>query len=315
MLISIVVLTYNRQEVLLENLNLIERQTLSDREIIVVDNGNSERTRSLLAQHYPQSKYIGMPSNIGCDARNFGLKAARSDVIVTLDDDVLFCDIDALSKIADFFQKRPNVSVVNFKIVFEENRSIIPFNWFHPRDYQRYGNEEFETDYISEGAVAFRKEIFEYTGYYPGEFYLSHEGPDLAYRVINSGYKILYSPEIEVIHKVDSNHRPSWRNSYYDTRNQIWLGVRNLPVPMLIKHLSYRLITTLLFSLARGHLIWYLKALWDALLGIPQEVKHRKPISKETVTRFREIRRYKPNLLDKTRQFFEKVKLIQDYYN
>ena len=314
-MITIAILTFNRQEVLLKNLGTIEKQTYSDREIIVVDNGNSNKTRSLISQYDPEAIYLAMSSNIGCVARNFGLKAAHGEIVVTLDDDVLFGDFDALAKIVKFFEGRPDVSVMNFKIVFEEDRSIIPFNWFHPRDYQRYGEEEFETDYISEGAVAFRKEIFEHTGYYPEEFYLSHEGPDLAYRIINAGYTIIYSPEIEVIHKVDRNHRPSWRNSYYDTRNQIWLGVRNFPMPMLIKHLSYRLITTLLFSLFRGHIIWYLRAIWDAFIGIPREMKYRRPISRGTVTRLREIRRCKPNLLNKIRQFFEKVRLIKGYYN
>jgi GT2 family glycosyltransferase len=314
-MISIAILTFNRQEVLLENLEVISKQTYLNKEVIVVDNGNSKQTKNLVAQHYPQSTYIGMPSNVGCDARNFGLRAARGEIVVTLDDDVLLSEVDSLSKIIRCFERRRDASVMNFKIVFEEDRSIIPFNWFHPRDYRRYGNEEFETDYISEGAAAFRKEVFDHAGYYPAEFYLSHEGPDLAYRIINAGYTIIYSPEIEVIHKVDRNHRPSWRNSYYDTRNQIWLGVRNLPLAMLMQHMAYRLITTLLFSLFRGHIIWYLRAIWDAFIGIPREMKYRRPISRETVTRLREIRRCKPNLLNKIRQFFEKVRLIKGYYN
>ncbi len=314
-MISIVILTCNRQEVLLENLEMISKQTFSDKEVVIVDNGNSEQIKTLLDKYYHDYIYLNMPSNIGCGARNDGIIATHGEIVITLDDDVFFSDIHALERIVDLFKKKPDVSVINFKIVFDEDRRIIPFNWFHPRDYRRYGDMEFETDYISEGAVAFRREIFKLAGYYPAEFYLSHEGPDLAYRIINAGYKIIYSPKVEVIHKVSGIQRPNWRNSYYDTRNQIWLGIRNYPASMLIPHLIYRLGTTFLFSIARGHFRWYLKALLDAAIGLPRELTYRNPISKKNIKRLREIRKLKPGFLEKARDFAEKIQLVKRYYN
>lgn len=314
-MISIVILTCNRPEALLENLEIISKQAYYNKEIVIVDNGNSEKTRMILPQDKYDYVYIDMHSNIGCDARNYGIKASHGEIIVTLDDDVLFTDIYALNKIGTLFKKKPEVSVVNFKIVSDDNRNIIPFNWYHPRDYCEYGNKEFETDYISEGAAAFRGKIFKHVGYYPAEFFLSHEGPDLAYRILDANYKIIYSPEIEVIHKVSKIQRTSWRNSYYDTRNQIWLGIRNFPVPMLIYHLICRIGTTFLFCTARGHVWWYFKALFDALKGLPWELKNRKPISKETVNRLRMIRKLKPGFFYKARVFIEKMQLAKRYYN
>ncbi len=314
-MISIVILTCNRPDALLENLDIISKQVYSDKEVIIVDNGNPKQTRMILPQDKFDYVYVNMHSNIGCDARNYGIKASHGEIIVTLDDDVLFSDIYTTNKIATLFKEKPEVSVVNFKIVFDGDRSIIPFNWYHPRDYREYGNKEFETDYISEGAVAFRKEIFEHVGYYPAEFFLSHEGPDLAYRILNANYKIIYSPEIEVIHKVSKIQRASWRNSYYDTRNQIWLGIRNFPLLMLTHHLINRIGTTFLFCMARGHVRWYLKALLDALKGLPRELKNRKPISKETINRLRMIRKLKPGFIYKVRVFIEKIQLAKRYYN
>jgi len=227
---------------------------------------------------------------------------------------VMFTASDSLTRITDLIAERPDVDAVNFKIVFPDDRSIIPFNWFHPRDHRLYGDREFETDYISEGAVAFRKGVFEQVGYYPREFFLSHEGPDLAYRMIDGGHKIIYNPDIEVMHRVSRLQRPSWRNSYYDTRNQVWIGIRNLPWAMLVPHMVYRLFTTFCFSAARGHLRWYFKAIYDAVSGIPRELGCRKPVSRETVRRLREIRKHRLGPLSKAREFLGKISLVGRYY-
>lgn len=315
MMISIIILTYNRDEALLDCISNIHRQSYSDKEIIVVDNGNNAKTRDLLEREFPETRYLPMDSNIACAGRNAGIKAAAGEIIVTLDDDVYFTSISDLAQIEQYFNERKNVHVLNFKIVFADDRQIIPFNWYHPKDYRTYGNIDFETDYIAEGASAFRKIVFEQSGYYPEEFFLSHEGPDLAYRIIDAGYTIAYSPVVEVIHMVDRRHRPGWRNSYYDTRNQIWLGIRNLPISLLIPHLSYRLLTTFLFCLFRGHLIWYFRALKDALAGIPSELQRRKPVSNITVKRLKQIRKDASGPIGKFAGFIEKFKLIKDYYN
>lgn len=282
-MISIVILTYNRQEVLQENLTKISRQTYKDKEVIVVDNGDSENTRSVLRQYNKDVVYLPMQSNIACAGRNAGIKYAKGDIIVTLDDDVIFTNDSDLASIDKFFRERRDIDVLNFKIVFEDDHKIIPFNWYHPRGYRKYGDTEFETDYIGEGAVAFRKSVFGKAGYYPEEFFLAHEGPDLAYRIIDAGFTIWYSPEIAVSHKVDRRHRPGWRNSYYDTRNQIWLGVRNYPLPALIRHLSYRLVTTFLLSVpGTCHLVF------EGSTGCNCGATHRAKVSKAVVCEYYE---------------------------
>lgn len=314
-MISIVILTYNRQEVLLENIDKIRRQTYADKEIIVVDNGNNAEIRESMKRDSPDVMYLPMMSNIACAGRNAGIKAAKGEIVVTLDDDVLFASDKELEKVCLFFKERKDVHALNFKIVFVDDRKIIPFNWYHPRDYRLYGDTEFETDYIGEGATAFRKMIFSNSGYYPEDFFLSHEGPDLAYRIINAGYTIYYTPSVEVVHMVDRRNRPSWRNSYYDTRNQVWLGIRNFPLLMLIRHIIYRSITTFLFCLFRGHIIWYIIAIRDAIAGIPKELKYRKPITKKTIKKLKNIRRLNPGFFQKMFDFAEKIHLVKGYYN
>lgn len=306
--LTVSILTCNRKDVLLELLEDLRRQTLYGQfEIIVVDNHSLDGTPEAVAQRFPEVRYIRLAANTGCAGRNAGMKEASGEIVVTLDDDVFFRRADEAERILSVFSSNKDADVINFKILFHDNQALIPFNWFHPRKHEEYSESTFETDYISEGAVAFRKKIFHKVGYYPEDFFISHEGYDLAYRIIDNDFKIIYSHEIEVLHKISREQRTSWRNTYYDTRNYIWLLVKYLPFKSLIRQLSYRILTTFLFSLRRGQPHWYGKALFDALQGLPLQFKKRKVLSKRTIMRLEEIRRFAPRLSYKIKNFLVKT--------
>ena len=192
--------------------------------------------------------------------------------------------------------ERQSADVINFKILYHGTKELIPFNWFHPRPFETHSQTAFETDYISEGAAAFRKKIFATVGYYPEDFFISHEGYDLAYRLLDRKFKIIYSPDIEVYHKISRVQRESWRNSYYDTRNYIWLIIKYYPPLSACRHLLYRLCTTFLFALRRGQPHWYLLALRDAIRGLPIQLRKRQVLGTRTTAKLKEIRRYAPGL-------------------
>ena len=91
---SIIVPTYNRSFCIADTINSALAQTYKNFEIIIVDDGSTDDTESLIKQKYSKelSKkkiiYHKLPSNCGvCRARNTGLKLANNDWIVYLDDD------------------------------------------------------------------------------------------------------------------------------------------------------------------------------------------------------------------------------------
>lgn len=85
-LVSIVVATYNRPQLLAETLQTIERQTYSALEIIVVNDGGCD-VRNVVAR-FPRARLIDEPSNAGpAAARNRGLCAARGTFATFFDDD------------------------------------------------------------------------------------------------------------------------------------------------------------------------------------------------------------------------------------
>lgn len=84
--VSVVVPVYNEQGVIGQVLTQIEQQPQVD-EIIVVDDGSSDRTREEVSTH-PQVRLIQHPYNIGQGAAvKSGIRAATGDIILLIDGD------------------------------------------------------------------------------------------------------------------------------------------------------------------------------------------------------------------------------------
>ncbi|RQG95377.1 glycosyltransferase family 2 protein [Natrarchaeobius chitinivorans] len=87
--ITVVVPTYNRAETLPRALDSALEQTVDDIEVVVVDDGSSDRTPSVLAQYDdPRLRQVVHAANRGANAaRNTGLERARGEYVAFLDSD------------------------------------------------------------------------------------------------------------------------------------------------------------------------------------------------------------------------------------
>ena len=312
--ISVVILTFNRVDMLDMLLKELSLQTLiQSTEVIVVDNGSTDTTNSYLLNSEIVNRFVRLSENVGCAGRNEGLKIVNTKYVVTLDDDVFLHRPDELERIISFFEKNPESDALNFKILFPSTKEIIPFNWYHPRDYEIFQNEMFLTDYISEGAVAFRSNCFSDTGYYSEEFFLGHEGPDLALRLMNNGYKIHYSGEIEVLHRCSKMQRTTWRNTYYDTRNYLWVLVRNYPFHMVPARYGFSLAKGFYFAFSRKQLKWFIRGIIDSFIGLPDQYSKREVLKRETIDKICEIRRFQQGFLGRLRDYAKKNSSIDKH--
>ncbi|MGF1542581.1 MAG: glycosyltransferase family 2 protein [Pleurocapsa sp.] len=84
-LLSIIIPTYNRPQLLLRAVNSALAQTIEDLEVIVVDDCSSE---SVNLPEHPHLRIIRLPENKGGSAaRNIGTQAAKGQWVTFLDDD------------------------------------------------------------------------------------------------------------------------------------------------------------------------------------------------------------------------------------
>ena len=88
--VSIVVPTYNRADRLKKALDSIVSQTYKDFELIVVDDGSTDKTPKVM-ESFPKAQYLSIKKNSGVsNARNVGLASAKGELICFLDSDDLW---------------------------------------------------------------------------------------------------------------------------------------------------------------------------------------------------------------------------------
>jgi GT2 family glycosyltransferase len=291
---SIVITTYNRKDAVLRLLDELNGIRSESTEIVVVDNASSDGTVGAIKDNLQEIEVVELPENKGAVGRNEGLRIAKGDYIVTLDDDIFGLNEQDLLLIEELFERNSNAAAICFKVLDFYSGGVC--NWCHPYNIEEYQNQFFETTEITEGAVAFRKNMLSNTGLYTEELFISHEGADLAARIINNGYEILYTPLIQVKHKYELTARKSWRRYYFDTRNDFWLVIRNYSFLFGFLHLCRRIPITFIYSLRDGYLYYWLKALMDVICELPVIFRQRNPISRKAERKLQRINRHKPGI-------------------
>ena len=277
--ISIVVLTYQRRDsilALLAQLTTVQDDTL---DVIVVDNGSDDGTADAIAAKHPGVTLITLPTNRGVGARNEGLSRANGDIIVTLDDDMLGLDDSDLKRLREIFASRPRLGALNFKITWP--RSDIVRDWVHHRPLTD-ANGTFDTYEITEGAVAYRAAALRDTGPYREDFFISHEGIELAYRLLGNGWDVAYDGTVAIEHHHAAGGRANWRRYYYDTRNLFWVAVLHQPARYAVGYLGRGLSAMAFYALRDGFMGTWFEAVRDGLRGLSALKRERHVWNKRT---------------------------------
>ncbi len=158
---SIVVATYNNRKVLEMTLeSLMEQQFGGKYEIIVVNDGSTDGTKSFLDAYAKGKKRLlvfHQPNSGVCRARNRAIENAKYEIVVNMDHDCI-ADRDWLDKIVKGFDSE-KVGVVS--------------------SYDYYGGT----------STAFRKELLEKVGGYDEDYRYYREDTDLSFKIMDLGYK------------------------------------------------------------------------------------------------------------------------------
>lgn len=302
--VTISILNYQRRELLRRALDRAVGQRYAPLDILVMDNASTDGSDRMVEAEFPGVRLIRLPENVGCAARNAGVAAAKGEIVLTIDNDVLLTSPDDVGTAVEVFERYPSVACVNFKIL-DAGGGLSRRDWCHPRDPRAFADAEFETDYVLEGASAVRRDAFERIGGYWPPLFLGHEGLDLALRLLEAGYDLLYSPRVRVTHLVAAEARPSSRIYYTFTRNAIWVALRNRRGLDAARPIGRDLALMAFTSARAGEFRGYVRGLRDGLVGVPRALATRRPMSRATSRRLRHIRRLAPGLLAKVRRHLE----------
>jgi len=111
-LVSVVITTYNRVDLLCHATDSVVEQTYKNIEIIVVDDCSNDGTEDKIGRYLGLIKYVRNDSNLGpSGARNVGIRTSSGDYISFLDDDDLILP-DKIENQVNLFNKNTDLDVV-----------------------------------------------------------------------------------------------------------------------------------------------------------------------------------------------------------
>lgn len=229
--VSCVVLTMAKRTAELRRAvdSVFEQQGV-DIELVVVSNGADlpDLPDNVITHRLPEN--IGIPAG-----RNKGAELVTGDIILFLDDDGWYRSPDLARHVHDRFVADPRLGAVSFRIADPDGGPD------QRRHLPRLGSSDplrssKVTTFLG-GACAIRTAAFEKAGGQAAEFFYAHEETDLAWRIQDAGYDIVYDAEAVMYHPatLPTRHADFYR---LNARNRVWLARRNLPWPLAFAYLG-----------------------------------------------------------------------------
>ena len=212
-MLTAIICTYNRAKYIGNLLESIAANDLpkSEYEILLVDNNCTDNTREICeafaAAHKDVNfRYVVEPEQGLSAARNKGIKEAKGDSIVYIDDDALV-DAHYLRSYAEWFDSHPETMACGGPIepLYEtaEPSWMTPFTKALLTAWMNYGDKVREYPkgrYPGGGNAAYRKEVFDKVGLFntalgrKGGNLMGSEEKDIFDKMHSLNMQILYLP-------------------------------------------------------------------------------------------------------------------------
>ena len=130
--VSVIIPTYNRAGLISQAIDSVLQQTFSDFEIIVVDDGSTDETETVVRRYGDRVRYVWTHNGGTGHARNVGMQHARGMYLTFLDsDDVLYPY--ALELETRLLERFPAVSMVCAEVTGFSDRGF--FERYHLKAY------------------------------------------------------------------------------------------------------------------------------------------------------------------------------------
>lgn len=280
-------------------------------EIVVVDDGSIDGTEVFIGENYPYVRFIRLFSNQGFShVCNVGVRKARGDIVVLLNNDMLV-EKDFLTSIPEHFENervfavRPGLKWLDDKTDFNFSSFFIGLKWKFglielPMLRVQNRKSPFYISCVSGGASAFdHKKFLEIGGFDESFSPFYWEDVDISYRAWKRGWILLYEPRSHVYHLPGSTIGKFFSPNYIkeiSERNRYFFIWKNIQDPMFILYHLFFIPLRILMSLPPAQ-SYKLKGFILAMKKFKEIMEERKVEKEKSVKTDREIFDFFSNLM------------------
>lgn len=203
-LVSVIIPTYNRAEMVCECIDSILESTYKELEVIVVDNNSTDNTISKLNDKFynePRVEVLELDENLmAAGGRNEGIKVAKGDYILFVDNDNLV-NKDMIEILVQEMENDDKIGLTGPLSLNKYSGNAIwlasgDYHFFSSRPKTLYAGKKpsevqlkkkYETCYSPNIMMVSRKAI-EDVGGFDKSYFAMYEEADFGYRIKKAGY-------------------------------------------------------------------------------------------------------------------------------
>lgn len=265
-LVSIIILNWNKKELLRKCLSSIKRNVeYPSYEVIVVDNNSSDGSAEMVKKRFPNTVLVENPENYGyAKGNNEGIKVSKGTPFILNNDTTV--QRGAVTRMVQVLTSDEDIGIVGGAVVtpdgqVQQHRFFLPTNSvlsaLHSDLHERRARKMFlrsvksraykggiEVEWVSGAALMIKRKVLNEAGMFYEPYFALYDEQDLCYRVKRAGYKVVWAPDARIIHlhgataPLDSK----WRTDLIE-RNKLLFRIRVYPlVPARLKAIFLYLI-------------------------------------------------------------------------
>jgi GT2 family glycosyltransferase len=195
--VSVVVCTYNGERTIRDTLEALARLDYPDYEVIVVNDGSTDGTESLVRE-YDVRLISTENQGLSC-ARNVGLEAATGTIVAYTDDDA-YPDPQWLKYLARAFSRSDHVGIGGPNIMPPEDGPIAECVANSPGGPSHVLLCDEEAEHIPGCNMAFRRSALRAVGGFDPQFRTAGDDVDICWRLQQQGWTLGFHPAALVWH-------------------------------------------------------------------------------------------------------------------
>jgi len=219
--ISVIILSFNRREALGRTLREVLAQVWArDAQVIVVDNASADGSAHMVRETFPTVELVGLAMNTAIAGFNIGAQQARGDILLILDDDS-WPDPGAIESAIAVFEADPRIGGL---MLHRRHPRTHGYEW--PFDQPSLKGPQHNWPDMGCGNMV-RTEAWRKVGGYEVGYFLYRNDTDLALKLLNAGYDVVFDPALLVWHDSFIVTKKSDRWLHLSTRNWMWLAKRH----------------------------------------------------------------------------------------
>lgn len=210
-LVSVILVLYNRAELTLSCLHSILHNSFKSLEVIIVDNNSSDRTKELLAKVQGVKFIFNDENRHFLEAANQASEIAQGEYLLFLNNDAQILG-DSINQAVKTLNDQPDIGAVGGKIILPDGRlqeagsiiwqdgSCLGYGRGDDPELPQYMFQR-EVDYCSGAFLLTPRKLFKELGGFDDIYQPAYyEETDYCVKLHQAGKKIIYDPQVAILH-------------------------------------------------------------------------------------------------------------------